>query len=229
MKGDASLVSASSLCGIAHRATPAPRRAPGRGASDGVAPHLVGLRQAGHRRDTEPTQQPKARLCALPRKQPSASASGCNGFNPGCVAAVRANSPDHVASATSTTRGASPTLREFLCRPTKLPALPIAWLRSCPPGTARDFWRAASRSRSALDEPRSGHSDELHATHEFLANRLGVRRVGVIEAATSLQDRKLIRYRGGNVTILDRAGLRAASYGCYRADKAASALMLRTQ
>lgn len=64
------------------------------------------------------------------------------------------------------------------------------------------------------------HSNHVHVTHEFLACMLGVRRVGVTKAATSLQARKLISYHRGNVTILDRCGLEAASCTCYETDKA---------
>jgi len=71
------------------------------------------------------------------------------------------------------------------------------------------------------------HSNRFHLTHEFLAEMLGVRRVGVTKAAGVMQRGKLISYRRGHITILDRKGLEGVSCGCYRAMKDTYADILR--
>ncbi|MEO8525625.1 MAG: Crp/Fnr family transcriptional regulator [Caldimonas sp.] len=62
------------------------------------------------------------------------------------------------------------------------------------------------------------HSSAFPVTQEFLAYMLGVRRVGVTAAARLLLSNGLIEYHRGELKVLDRAGLEAASCGCYASD-----------
>jgi len=70
------------------------------------------------------------------------------------------------------------------------------------------------------------HDDSFHVTHESLADMLGVRRVGITNAAGALQRSGLIAYRRGDLRVLDRSGLEAAACGCYAADCRAYAELL---
>jgi CRP-like cAMP-binding protein len=70
------------------------------------------------------------------------------------------------------------------------------------------------------------NADTFYTTHESLAYMLGVRRVGVTTAAGALQRAGLISYHRGEVMILNRQGLAAASCSCYAADRQAYADLL---
>ena len=71
---------------------------------------------------------------------------------------------------------------------------------------ARTLLMTADRARSMV----------VRLKHEFLARMLGVRRVSVTHAANALQTRKLIKCGRGQITILDRKRLGAASCECYQ-------------
>ena len=59
-------------------------------------------------------------------------------------------------------------------------------------------------------------SDHFHMTHEMLGHLLGVRRVGVTNAAHKLKLQGLIDYSRGAIDITDGSGLQAAACACYR-------------
>jgi CRP-like cAMP-binding protein len=60
------------------------------------------------------------------------------------------------------------------------------------------------------------HSDEIPLTQEFLAIMLGVRRASITEVLRPLEARGLISKGRGQITILNRPALEAASCECHR-------------
>ena len=68
--------------------------------------------------------------------------------------------------------------------------------------------------------------DDLQLTQEFLSRMLGVRRVGITQAAGHLQQAGLISYHRGAITVRDRRGLLAVACSCYEADRRSYALLL---
>lgn len=59
-------------------------------------------------------------------------------------------------------------------------------------------------------------ADQFSLTQEFLAMMLGVHRPAVSIAAGTLQQAGFIRYRRGQLTVVDRQGLESAACECYR-------------
>lgn len=68
--------------------------------------------------------------------------------------------------------------------------------------------------------------NDLVMTQELIANMLGVRREGVTESASKLQNAGLIRYSRGRITVLDRPGLEKRSCECYAVVKKESDRLL---
>ena len=62
--------------------------------------------------------------------------------------------------------------------------------------------------------------DELPLTQDVISQMLGVRRSGITVAAGKLQEAELIAYTRGQIRILDRVSLEAASCECYEVTKA---------
>jgi CRP-like cAMP-binding protein len=68
---------------------------------------------------------------------------------------------------------------------------------------------------------------ELMMTQELVAGLLGVRRESISAAASKLQSGGYIRYRRGNISILDRAGLESRACECYALMRAENQCLLK--
>jgi CRP-like cAMP-binding protein len=69
-------------------------------------------------------------------------------------------------------------------------------------------------------------TDHFLLTQEFFAMMLGVRRTSVTSAANRLKRKKIIEYKRGHVTVLDRAALEKCACECYAAMKRESDRLL---
>lgn len=106
----------------------------------------------------------------------------------------------------------APTLHKLLLRNTMALLNQIAQSTSC--NRLHEVQERCARWLLQTHDRVDGDSFPL--THEFLSQMLGVHRPTVSVAAAMLQKAGLIDYERGQITIVDRKRLEAASCPCYR-------------
>ena len=75
---------------------------------------------------------------------------------------------------------------------------------------------AARLARWLLLSHDRSQNGSFRLTHKFLAQMLGVRRVGVTNAAGDLRRQNLIHYERGEISVLNPTGLQDVSCTCYQ-------------
>ena len=86
--------------------------------------------------------------------------------------------------------------------------MPISWLLRC-----RDLTS----------------SDDLPLTQEFVAQMLGVRRTSVSIVVNTLQQVGLIKYKRGNIRVMNLEGLRESACECYATVRSISERLIGAQ
>lgn len=71
--------------------------------------------------------------------------------------------------------------------------------------------------------------DTITLTQEFLGEMLGIRRTSVTEIASKIQAEGFIRYRRGQIEVLNRSALEKRSCDCFRAVRDAERTIMGTQ
>ncbi len=107
---------------------------------------------------------------------------------------------------------ASRPLHDLLQRSTQALMVQVAQSMACNQVHALEQrccrWLLMTRDRAG--------ADTFLLTQEFLGRMLGVQRPRASAVASAVQKAGLIRYSRGRITIVDGAGLEAASCACYR-------------
>jgi CRP-like cAMP-binding protein len=119
------------------------------------------------------------------------------------------------ASRFERTVSCSPTLRDLIVRYTE-----TLWCVAQQNAACNAIHDGSSRlCRWLLQCADRTGSDQLPLTQESLAEMLGMRRTTVTLLAQQLQNRGILRYSRGRITVLDRAALQKHACGCYTAFK----------
>lgn len=137
-------------------------------------------------------------------------------------------SPQHavVQGAGAAMRMAAPTFRRALAQNDALRRtlgryICVLLRQLAQTSACNNFHRVEQRlARWLLLTRDRAHSDQFRLTQEFLAYMLGVRRVGITQAARSLQADGLIEYTRGQIEILNGAALERSACRCYASGRA---------